>query len=255
MTSKTEQSPELTKLGFALLALIAAESRVVHAYEVVGILADRGGAFGYSESQIYRELKRLAVDGYLEQREAVMRTNDRRVTAYSRTEAGMRAMRIWASSPVTSWPKVDISEVIPRLRAARVLPAQVVLDGLRPLKDLLEDEIEELRIVERQMKRDKKWDLLMGTQFDLQQDLLAAHLRGLDRGISRLEQMASDQAAHAASETCDDDSKDEDYEAALMDAWVARTRPTDSGFSVSSEDPEVAASTRRRRKRSPGDCR
>jgi DNA-binding PadR family transcriptional regulator len=249
----SQEPPTLTRLGFALLSLIAGESHVVHAYEVVSTIALRGGALGYSESQIYRELRKLADDGYLQQRTAAIKTNDRRVVAYNRTEAGMRAMRVWAATPGEVAPRADISEVVPRLRAAGVLPAKIVLEGLRPLKDLLEDEIEELRIVEREMKRDSTWTTLIGTEFDVQRDVFEAHLHGLERALFRLEQMASEQARFAADEARDDDSEEESVDVKNMENFVARTRPTWSHYANSepSESLEVEPTSRPRKKRSP----
>src|ERR687884_386975 len=104
-------------------------------YEILGLVG-RGGAGAHDllrmarhgrildwagESQYYVEPKRLARLGYLEARKEPGRTRPR--TVYTLTDAGLRALREYASTPVTLSPVR--SEVLVRLLIADLVGDQV----------------------------------------------------------------------------------------------------------------------------------
>jgi DNA-binding PadR family transcriptional regulator len=193
MSAETaELTAQPTPLGYALLTLVIAISRPTHGYEIVKAVRQRGGALGYSESQIYRELRTLAASGYLQQEPGELIATKRRIATYTRTRLGVEALMEWAETPVGS-PRVDVSEVIPRIRAARLVSPRSVMRGLAPLREQLEDQLEELRVHERQAKRNGEWDDLMELEFDLERLLINVYEHWSERALSRLQTMATEQ--------------------------------------------------------------
>jgi DNA-binding PadR family transcriptional regulator len=196
MMSATEleaQRPPPTLLGYALLTLVVGIGWPTHAYEIVKAVRERGGALGSSESTIYRELKKLAADGYLEEVAGEVKSTKRPVVVYRQTLLGVTALSEWVETPVRT-PEVDISELIPRMRAARLVPAKAVLRSLRPLSVFLEDDLDALRILERQAKKSGDWDTLMELEFELRRQLLRTYSDWNDHAVARLERLAEDQA-------------------------------------------------------------
>jgi DNA-binding PadR family transcriptional regulator len=86
-------------------------------------------------SQWYAEPKRLADLGYLDARTEPGRTRPR--THYTLTERGRRALTDWVRTPA-GLPRSQQEPVV-RLLAADLVPRDAVLEGLRPLRDDLEE--------------------------------------------------------------------------------------------------------------------
>jgi DNA-binding PadR family transcriptional regulator len=190
--SAAASKPLPTPLGYALLTLVVAEGRETHGYQIVKAVRERGGALGYSDSQIYRELKTLAANGYLEIAPGEIIKTKRPVATYNRTPLAFEVLKQWVESPVGR-PEVDVSEVIPRIRAARLVSARSVLWGLQWLPELLDDELEALRLHERHARREYDWNPLMELEFDLQRRLIHAYAQWTERAQSSLETLAAEQ--------------------------------------------------------------
>jgi DNA-binding PadR family transcriptional regulator len=188
-----------TRLGHALLTLIHRMGRVTHAYEVVKIVRERGGALGSSESTIYRELKNLARHGYLEAVAGEVKTSKRPVVAYRSTPLGAQALREWLETEV-EFPQVDTSELIPRIRAARLVPAQAVLLSLQTLQEDFEGELDRLRWLERQARKSGDWDTVTDLEFQLKRQLVETYSEWTNRVVLVFKTLRDDEL-HSKDET------------------------------------------------------
>jgi DNA-binding PadR family transcriptional regulator len=113
-------------------------------------MAKRGRFFAWAgESQYYVEPKRLAKLGYLHARKEPGKTTER--TVYTLSDDGLEALREWAATPASFTPLK--SEPLLRLLIADLVSEEVTIEGLRSLRDDIEDLSERLADTELTAKQ------------------------------------------------------------------------------------------------------
>jgi DNA-binding PadR family transcriptional regulator len=126
-------SDRLSPFSFAILVLVGRGGAGPHDLRR---MAEAGRVYWEAApSQWYAEPKRLAELGYLEARTEPGRTRPR--THYTLTEKGRQALAEWVRTP-TGLARMQ-QEPIVRLLAADLVPPDAVLEGLRPLREELQD--------------------------------------------------------------------------------------------------------------------
>jgi len=138
----TRVPDELSPLRMALLVLYAnarteRHDRVVHganAYEIELLIRSRlGGVHGYGKTAVYDNSKQLAALGYLD--DITIGEAANAATAYVVTEKGAKAIREWMRTP-TGPPHLD-DEIVVRVRAIELVPAEDALTSLSALRPRL----------------------------------------------------------------------------------------------------------------------
>src|SRR4051794_5025032 len=102
LCSTAMSNPELSLFSYMVLGLVGRGGAT--AYELKR-MAKQGRMYDWAgESQYYVEPKRLARLGYLEARAEPGKTRER--TVYTLTDAGLEALREWATTPV-HFPRLE----------------------------------------------------------------------------------------------------------------------------------------------------
>jgi DNA-binding PadR family transcriptional regulator len=144
-------------------------------------MARRGRLLDWAgESQYYSEPKRLAKLGYLEAHKAPGRTRER--TIYTITEQGLRALREWASTPLTVTPLK--SEALVRLLVADLVGPASTRNAFATLRDDIDElrvRLEESEAVATDLPHRRQYLLLV---YDFLERLLELH-EGLANEVER----------------------------------------------------------------------
>jgi DNA-binding PadR family transcriptional regulator len=126
-------SDELTLFSYEILGLVGRTGAGAH--DLLQ-MARRGRILAWAgESQYYAEPKRLARLGYLEARKEPGKTRER--TVYTLTDAGLRALREYAGTPVHFTPLK--SEPLLRLLIADLVGEEPTRESVATLRDDIAD--------------------------------------------------------------------------------------------------------------------
>jgi len=168
-------SNELSLFSYEILGLVGREGAGAH--DLLR-MARRGRMLAWAgESQYYTEPKRLAKLGYLSARKAPGKTRER--TVYTLTDKGLKALRDYASTPVTFTPLK--SEPLLRLLLCDLVGEEVTRASMSALREDIADIQQRLEEAERsatQLPHREKYLLLVT---DFLHRLLDLHLDLVDR--------------------------------------------------------------------------
>lgn len=185
MKSNRERRVELTDFQRALLAIysepVAGERYGPlgrSPYDIEKWLNEGGNILGYSASQVYKQTKELAEEGYLEAFAPQNLTRGR--TYYELTDKGRAELKWWYHLPAPP-PPFDAAQAFIRLRGAGSSRVDVIADGLLLGRDEVECQLDDTNREQNHLKRIGALDAAARLRLDLRRSLLLAYWEWLER--------------------------------------------------------------------------
>jgi len=150
------------------------------AYEVQQrIRRGDAGVLGRTASAVYARLPALKEKGLLEATPVVGRRGGTS-TRFMLTEVGHQALESWTQSAPLALPRLDASEMLVRIRAARRIDAKHIWHVFEPLFFELEEKRQALNELERTARREGTWDFSRALELRLMEYQLDAYRMWLD---------------------------------------------------------------------------